>query len=139
MPLAPVVIGADLIVFAVLGFFTVYLLTRLFLAGALNRADDQLARSVERAQTVADLNFNDLTTDARSWLGRVIEAHKKRTELKLPDNFERESADHMALRSLRDKLIVRPKDDGTWQAGKVIELTPLGELLLKKLKIVANP
>jgi hypothetical protein len=137
-PFAGLIVGADIVGFVVLGFFTVYLLTRLFLAGAFMRAEALLSQSQERAQSLGDMDFSSLSSLERDWLRRLIKARNEPTGLVIPDDFKRESDDHNALRSLKDRLILRVRPGGSFQPKKALVLTPLAEQILPKLQEASN-
>lgn len=132
LPCAAAVIGADLVSFIILGFFAIYLLTRLYLANQLSLADRVLSQA-RRIERLAELDLVGLPPLQRAWLARLAVAAEQNSPFPLPSEFSRRSADHEALRSLRRIGLVEPVGGGSWQSGKVVELTPLGRSLLPEI------
>jgi hypothetical protein len=137
-PFVDVVAGSIMVASLVLGFFTIYLLTRLFLAGAFTRAETTLRQSAIKAQSLAEMNLSDLTPAEKNCLRQVILAHEQKNDYKLPADFATGGALHEALQSLRDRLILRPEEGEEWQAGNAVRLTPLAEQIIGKLREAAN-
>jgi hypothetical protein len=139
-PFAALIVGADAVGFAILGFFTLYLLTRLFLAGAFTRAEAQLRIARRQAEKTANLDMSDMSAKEKEWLTKIIRATEgpTPTPLTLDSTFRRESPDHQALRSLRNRLITATEPPGRIESGKTIVLTPLAKSILGKLKEAVN-
>ena len=134
-PFASTITGSVIVGFLILGFFTVYLLARLFLAGAFSRAEESFfIRSFAKAQTLANLNLSDLSIAEKKALVEILDARAKGGSFTLPSNFVRGTPEHEALRSLKERLLIRPREGGSWQPGKTVELTPIAEQISDKLK-----
>lgn len=129
---ASLIAGADILGFFLLGFFTVYLLTRLYLAGAFSRAQASLAQRLDRAASLVKLDFNKLTDNEKKWLAQLLEAQDQ--ELVIPATFVRQSDDHSALRSLRDRGLIHVKENTAFLPGKTIVLTPIAKEIKTKLR-----
>lgn len=135
VPFAIPIVSSTMIAFFVLGFLSVYLLTRLFLAGAFSRAE---ARMNEKTSSVANVDFTDLSPKEREWLKKVLNAYAKKESLTLDPSFVRESEDHTALRSLKQRLIIQVQDGGSFRPGRRIIPTPLAERLMEPLKVAVT-
>jgi hypothetical protein len=110
-----------IVYFLICGFLFGYLLTRMYLATVFSNADhatEQISQLVN-----LDIKLDDLTKLEREYLTNVLK--DPQYQYKLPSDFKRESAVHEALRSLRNRYIVRPKNTVGWQPGTIVELTPL--------------
>jgi hypothetical protein len=138
-PCAAGVVGADLLAFAILGFFAIYLLTRLYLADEFVNADPRLRQTLSRLKSLSQLDFEDLPELQRNWLARLAVAKEQGRPYVLPANFARASEDHEALRALRATGLVRPVNTRSWAAGTVVELTALGARLTPEIQQQLKP
>lgn len=125
-------ICALVVYFLTIGFLTGYLMTRLYLSGALARADGSLqAERVARkeGERVADLDIllEDLSVNAKSYLKKNWDVLQSDLEYALPDTFQRDSMEHDALRELREKYIVKVIDGRSFRAGRRVVLTALAK------------
>lgn len=127
VPFATMIVGADIVGFAVLGFFTIYLLTRLFLIGAFEREEAKLAEVYKqrvRIFTNVLQNYVRATENQKELLKRVIEGEVAGRPYRLPSDFQQDSPLHQALRSHEERLVICPGEGGPWQPNKTVILTP---------------
>jgi hypothetical protein len=110
-----------IVYFLICGFLFGYLLTRMYLATVFSTADSSMEQISQLVNL--DINLDDLTKLERDYLTNML--NDPQYQYKLPGDFKRESASHEALRSLRNRYIIRPKNTPNWQPGTVVELTPL--------------
>jgi hypothetical protein len=125
--------------FVVDGFLSGYLMTRLFLAGAFSAADALLKRKEKQLDKLVnlDLGLDRLTGGEQEILRTLL---NEDGSFQLNSSFERESDFHNSLRSLKKKFLIRPHEGGSWQRGKTVELTPLGQQMEAMLrKILSSP
>lgn len=132
LPSASVMAGGTILGSLVLGFFAIYLMTRLYLAAAFSRAEEGLIQLAQ--QSLIKLDLTSLSELERSWLRKALDAYSANQPLKLPDDFQRGSTDHMALRGLWYRSLIIPKEGPYWQPGKTVALTPVAEELVPNLQ-----
>jgi hypothetical protein len=75
-----------------------------------------------------------ISADTRSLLESIMA--QKSGSLRVGDlcsGFRRGSAEHTALRQLRDAQFIRPIGGGRWKADSMIEIKPFGAIMWKKL------
>lgn len=153
------VFGVAIVIhFSVCGFFLGYLSSRLFLPGAFSRSVENLIEEKEILEDEVkkkDLLESELQNE-KELLQELLESispqffdekfkalditpedlvllqeiHNRRT-YQLGIDFKRGGDMHKQLQKLREIRIIRPEEGGSWQIGKHIKLTPLGELFLK--------
>ncbi len=118
------IVLAIVIYFFIAGFLAGYLLTRLFLANAFSRADS-LQNSIEQIFKKAP-DILGLSTAAKDKLKEVVSRHNKKEDpVKLPVDFVREGPEHQIFRELRKRFIIQPRAQNSWQAGTIVDLTPI--------------
>lgn len=124
-------ISMIIVYFSIVGFLTGYLMTRLYLSNALARADRTLQdihkdvkETVERLANL-DFHLDDLTGLARAFLRTNWVALRSSTGYKIPDTFQRHTAEHEALRTLKNRLLIRVIEGQSIQPGRHIKFTPL--------------
>ena len=137
-PFATLIVTADFIGFAILGFFTIYLLTRLFLVGAFTRVETQRRSVREQAKRLANLDMDDMSDQEKVWLKKIIAEGEANNPLVLPPGFQKKSPDDRALQSLQNRLLVKPKVGDAFSPGDALILTPFAKAILAKLKQTAN-
>jgi hypothetical protein len=117
-----------IIYFLVCGFIFSYILTRLFLTGAFSRADRSAQEQINR---LVELELDPSLLDQEEKI-LLLELHDRQQPYVLDEEFKRDSSKHTILRSLRNKQFIRPKEGGSWQTGKTVELTPIGKVLIDR-------
>ena len=130
------IVGTIVVFFSVNGFLAGYLLTRLYLAGAFSRADRllQFVKGKISELVELDLRLEDLSSGEKDLLAKVINAHEAGAAYVLPDTFKRGSPEHAYLKSLQERFLVKPTQSGRWHPGKGVDITPIGQQILDRLK-----
>ena len=120
--------------FLVCGFLFSYLITRVFLAGAFSRSDS-ISEKISKLVNL-NLELGELTEKEKEILNIFFSKEEQGQPYKLDTSFIRESPEHNALRSLRDKYIIQPCEGGKWKVGKIVKLTPLAEKIKEQIKTI---
>jgi hypothetical protein len=140
-PFAHAAIGANILGFMVLGFFTLYLLTRLYLATAFDQVEGilrtvgrGLLRKKARLQSLVNLDLSNLSAREKELLRKIITAHRVGQVHKLSSDFVRGSEEHQALRSLKDRGLIDVKEGRSFRPDRTVTLTPIAEAILPRIE-----
>lgn len=141
------VFGVAIVIhFSVCGFFLGYLASRLFLPGAFSRSVDIENLIEEKESLEAEKNsleeivalipvqsFNETLSSLNTEPADLdfLKQIRSRRLYRINADFKRGEEMHQQLQKLREMKLIRPEEGGSWQVGKHIKLTPLGELFLK--------
>jgi hypothetical protein len=90
---------------------------------ALNTLDQLLEEIIE--------NTKDLDEAQRALFHRILNGKGRTTVSQIYPQFERGSAEHNLLRSLRSRTLIRPAEGGTWRSNKHPEVAAFAGVLLK--------
>ena len=122
-PYAEVICGSVLVGYFTLGFFFVYLLTRLFLTSAFNEAENKERRLKRQVSQLEKTIFGvyDFSPQESEVMRELMGTEKG--QLTLAKGFRQHQPRHAALRSLRERGLVDKEGGGSWEPGSVACLT----------------
>ncbi|MEM1406736.1 MAG: hypothetical protein AAGG59_08180 [Bacteroidota bacterium] len=137
----PLVIGL-IAGMGIIGFFTGYLFTRLFLSTAFYRSLYRNYRNEAETDAVDDImsefvgatgykSLEEYLNEITSRQKDLLTILKKDGAYFIPKDFQRHSTLHEDYRALKSKRIIRIKEGGSMKPGKTIESTGLGKAFLK--------
>jgi hypothetical protein len=140
-------LGADLTKALAWPVVTVWLVTRfrdtihslaqrskkvvLKVAGSEIQIDADTANAII-SQLIEDVDtiFNGLTPQQKAYLYEIASSSSGGQMYQLPATFIRESEEHQILRALRTSLLIRTITGPRFEAGKKVEVTRFGRLIL---------
>jgi hypothetical protein len=64
----------------------------------------------------------------------LIESTEKKETFVLAEGFKQNSSQHNALESLGERYLIQVPEDGSWDTGKIVELTPIAQKILDDIK-----
>lgn len=127
------IIAGSVVFFSLIGFLEGYLLARVVLPGVFTRSEEDVHNLKANLGNLINLKL-DFTPDEEDLLKIIITKFEEGSEFTLSDEFVRESKQHSALLSLEQRYLVNPKEGEDWGPGKCVELTPIAQAILQKLK-----
>jgi len=127
---------ATIIYYVLSGFIGAYMFTRGWLSNALIEADEDIEQGASTINHLVNLNLEikELAPHEKNLLRTIITECEHGTPYRLPEDFQQHSEHHTILCTLEERHIIHPQDGGTWQAGTVVELTPIAQKVIETIK-----
>ena len=82
----------------------------------------------ELLQDIAE-STNELSADDSALFERIVASAGRETVRQLLPTFQRDMPDHLRLRKLRDRKLIRPFEGGNWQPEKHPVVSRFGQLV----------
>ena len=113
-----------------------YLLTRLWLSGLFIEAEEAWETLQETVTKLVNLDFDfkQLSSHEMTLLKAMLERHEQGEKFVLAEEFTPLSEQHRALESLERHYLIQPQQEGGWEPGKIVELTPIAQNMIGTLQ-----